>query len=230
VSELLLYFRIDRHGGTNRGRTAGLRILILLIFFNSCLSAIRPVFAEVAKHPWGLQIYGFATRYHHLIEYLPGSGVGLAVERRIVRNQFAVAAGIEYTRAAQALTLIGGSTEIHTDLYQSFVAARGIWRPRRQSRLALVLELQTGVLLLRSQPWTFDAGTFGKIKFNSKSEAKLALGWSGGAAFRVSERMAVLLFVKQEFSRFVQRQIGEAATPEAWRPRWNFAAGLSWQL
>jgi hypothetical protein len=230
VFELLLYFRIDRQDGTSRGRATRLLTLVLLIFFVSCLSAIQSVFAEVTRHPWGLQVYGFATRYHHLIEYLPGAGVGLAIERRITRNQFAVAAGMEYTRAAQALTLIGGSNEIHTDLYKSFVAARGIWRPRRQSRLALVLELQTGVLLLRSQPWTFDAGTFGKIKFNSKSEAKLALGWSGGAAFRVSERMAVLLFVKQDFSRFAHRQIGVAETPEVWRSRWNFAAGLSWQF
>ena len=207
-----------------------MRILVLLIFFISCPSAIQPAFAKVTKHPWGLQVYGFATRYHHRIEYSPGAGVGLAIERRIARSQFAVAAGVEYTRAAQVLTLVGGSKEIHTDLYQSFVSARGVWQPRRQSRLAIVLELQTGVLLLRSGPWTFDAGTFGKIKFNSKSEVKLALGWSGGAVFRVSERMAVLLFVKQNFSRFAQRQIGVLETPNSWRPRWNFAAGLSLQL
>lgn len=190
----------------------------------------RPVFADVTKPSWGLQVYGFATRYDHVIEYLPGAGVGLAIERRIARNHFAVAAGIEYTRAMQALTLIGGSKEIHTDLYQSFVAARGAWQPRRQARLIFLLELQTGVLLLRSRPWTFDAGTFGKIKFNSKNEAKLALGWSGGVAFRVIERMAVLLFVKQKFSRFAQRQIGVTETPKIWRAYWNFAAGLSWQF
>lgn len=202
----------------------------MLIFFLFCQPAIQPVFADVTKHSWGLRVYGFATRYHHATEYLPGAGVGLAIERRIARSQFAVAAGMEYTRATQVLTLVGGSQEIHTDLYQSFVAARGAWQPRRQSRLAFVLELQTGLLLLRSQPWTFDSGTFGKIKFNSKNDAKLALGWSGGVAFRVIERVAVLLFVKQKFSRFVQRQIGAAETPKIWRPFWNYAAGLSWQF
>jgi hypothetical protein len=86
------------------------------------------------------------------------------------------------------------------------------------------------LLFLRSRPWTFGAGTFGKIKFSPKSEANPALGWSGGAAFRVIERMAVLLFVKQNFSRFAQRQIGVAETTKVWRPRWHFAAGLSWQF
>lgn len=207
-----------------------MRIGIVLIFFLFSQPAIRPALADVTKPPWSLQVYGFATRYHHAIEYLPGAGVGLAVERRIVRNQFAIAAGVEYTRATQVLTLIGGSKEIYTDLYQSFIAARGIWQPRRQSRLTFVLELQTGVLWLRSRPWTFDAGTFGKIQFSPKGEAKLALGWSGGAAFRVSVRVAVLLFVKQKFSRFAQRQIGVAETPKVWRPYWLFAAGLSWQF
>ncbi|MCI0694854.1 hypothetical protein L0337_22955 [candidate division KSB1 bacterium] len=202
----------------------------MIFFLFSSRPSIQPVFADTTKHSWGLQVYGFATRYHHVIEYLPGAGVGLAIERRIAQNQLAIAAGVEYARAAQVLTLIGGSKKIHTDLYQSFVAARGEWQPRRQSRLAFVLELQTGVLLLRSRPWTFDAGTFGKIQFSPKSEAKLALAWSGGAAFRVSERVAVLLFVKQNFSRFAQRQIGVAEKPKAWRPRWHFAAGLSWQF
>jgi hypothetical protein len=206
------------------------KILFGLIFFLFHQPASRPAFADVPSRPWSLQVYGYATRYHSGIDYLPGAGVGLTFERRIARNQFAVAAGVEYTRATQALMLIGGSKEIHTDLYQSFVAARGVWQPRRQSRLAFMFELQTGLLLLHSQPWTFDAGTFGKIQFSPKSEAKLALGWSGGAAFRVIERVAVLLFVKQKFSRFAQRQIGVAETPKVWRPYWHFAAGLSWQF
>ncbi len=207
-----------------------LKILFGLIFSLSHQPAIRPAFADVPSRPWSLQVYGFATRYHSALDYLPGAGVGLTMGRQIVRNQLAVAAGVEYTRAAQALTLVGGSKEVHTDLYQGFVAARGAWQPRRQSRLTFLVELQTGLLLLRSQPWTFDAGIFGKRTFSSKSEAKLALGWSGGAAFRVIERMAVLLFVKQNFSRFAQRQIGVAETTKVWRPRWHFAAGLSWQF
>jgi hypothetical protein len=207
-----------------------LRIWALLSFFLFGQPAIRPAFADATKHLWGLQIYGFATRYHSAIDYLPGAGVGLAIERSIAPSQFAVAAGVEYTRATQVFTLVGGSQEIHTDLCHSFVAARGAWQPRRQSRLAFGLELHTGVFLLRSRPWTFDAGTLGKLKFNSKSEAKLALGWSGGVAFRVIERMAVLLFVKQKFSRFAQRQIGVAQTPKVWRRYWNFAAGLCWRF
>jgi hypothetical protein len=201
-----------------------------LIFFLFCQPGIRSAFAGATKHPWGLQVYGFATRYHSAIDYLPGAGVGLVVERRIARNLLAGAAGVEYTRARQAFTLIGGAQEIYTDLYQGFVATRGAWQPRRRSRLTFMLELQAGLLFLRSQPWTFDAGTFGKRPFSSKSEAKLALGWSGGAAFRVIERMAVLLFVKQNFSRFAQRQITVAETKKRWRPRWQFAAGLSWQF
>lgn len=228
--ELLLGFRIDRQSDASRGRTRSLRFSVVLSFFLFCQPAIRPAFADATKHPWGLQVYGFATRYQSVIDYLPGAGVGLAIERRIARCQFAVAAGMEYTRVTQIFTLVGGSQKIHTDLYQSFVAARGEWQPRRQSRLAFVLELQTGVLLLRSRPWTFDAGTFGKIQFSPKSEAKLALAWSGGAAFRVTERVAVLLFVKQNFSRFAQRQIGVAETPKVWRPYWHFAAGMSWRF
>jgi hypothetical protein len=203
-----------------------LRIGAVLIFF----LFNRSVFADATKHPWGLQVYGFATRYHSAIDYLPGAGIGLAIEHRITRNRFAIAAGMEYTRATQALMLVDGSQEICTDLYQSFVAARGTWQPRRQSRLAFVLELQSGVLLLHSRPGTLDAGTSGKIKFDSKSEAKLAIGWSGGAAFRVIERMAVLLFVKQKFSRFAQRQIDVTEATKLWRPRWHFAAGLSWRF
>ncbi len=212
------------------GRTRSLRFSVVLSFFLFCQPAIRPAFADVTKHLWGLQVHGFTTRYHSVIDYLPGAGVGLAIERRLARNQFAIAAGVEYTCATQVFTLVGGSQEIHTDLYQSFVAARGAWQPRRQSRLAFVLELQTGLLFLRSRPWTFDAGTFGKIRFSSMGAAKLALGWSGGAAFRVTERMAVLLFAKQSFSRFAQRQIGAEATTKAWRPHWHYAAGLSWQF
>lgn len=207
-----------------------MRLFAALICLLSCLFVLRPARADVPLRPWNLQAYGLAARYHHAVGYLPGAGVGLAIERRIVRNQFAVAAGIEYTRAAQTLTLIEGSKEIHADLYQSFVAARAIWQPRRQPRLTFFLEMQTGLLLLHSRPWSFDAGAFGKIKFNPKEEAKLALGWGGGAAFRVGERMAVLLFVKQKFSRFAQRQSGVAAAPKVWRPYWNFAAGLSWRL
>ncbi|MGH7453202.1 MAG: hypothetical protein ACRENG_17765 [bacterium] len=207
-----------------------MKILFGLIFFLSHHPAIRPACADIPLRLWSLQVYGFATRYHSAIDYLPGAGVGLAVERRIARNQLAVAAGVEYTRAAQAFTLVGGSKEVYTDLYQGFVAARGAWQPRRRSRLTFMLELQTGLLFLRSQPWTFDAGTFGKRTFSSKGEAKLALGCGGSAAFRVIERMAVLLFVKQNFSRFAQRQIGVAETTKVWRPRWHFAAGLSWQF
>lgn len=206
------------------------KILFGLLFFFSHQYVSRPAFADVPSRPWNLQVYGYATRYHSGIDYLPGAGIGLIVERRIARNHFAVAAGVEYTRAAQVLTLIGGSQEIHTDLYQSFVAARGTWRPRRQSRLAFTLELQSGLLFLRSRPWTFDAGTFGKINFHSKHEVKLALGWGGGASFRVIKRMAVLLFVKQKFSRFAQQQSGATETRPAWRPYWNFAAGLSWSF
>ncbi|MGH7599322.1 MAG: hypothetical protein ACREOI_23430 [bacterium] len=206
------------------------KILCGLIFLISHQPAIRPAFADVPSRPWSLQVYGFATRYHSALDYLPGAGVGLTVGRQIARNQLAVATGVEYTRATQILMLIGGSKEIHTDLYQSFVAARGAWQPRRRSRLTFLLELQTGLLLLRSQPWTFDAGIFGKRTFSSKSEAKLALSWSGGAAFRVIDRLAVLLFVKQKFSRFAQRQIGVTETTKVWRPLWHFAAGLSWQF
>jgi hypothetical protein len=206
------------------------KILFGLLFFLFHQPANRTAFADVPSRPWSLQVYGYATRYHSGIDYLPGAGVGLAFQRRIARNQSAVAAGVEYTRATQALMLIGGSKEIHTDLYQGFVAARGVWQPRRQSRLTCFLEMQTGLLFLRTRSWTFDSGTFGKIEFRPKNEAKLALGWSGGAAFRVIERVAVLLFVKQNFSRFGQRQIGVAEKPKAWRPRWHFAAGLSWQF
>lgn len=206
------------------------KILFGLIFFLFHQPASRPAFADVPSRPWSLQVYGYATRYHSGIDYLPGAGVGLTFERRIARNQFAVAAGVEYTRATQVLTLVGGSREIHADLYQSFLTARGAWQPRRQSRLAFLLELQTGLLMLYSQPWAFDAGTFGKIQFSSKREVKLALGWCGGATFRVGERMAVLLFVKQKFSRFAQRQIGVAETLKVWRSYWHLAAGLSWQF
>jgi opacity protein-like surface antigen len=204
--------------------------LVALIFFLSCLAAIQPARADVPSRSWNLHAYGFAARYHHAIGYLPGAGFGLAVERRLGRNQLGIAAGLEYTRATQVLTLIGGSPEIYTDLYQSFVAARGVWQPQKLSRLAFVLELQTGLLLLRSRPWTFDAGTFGKVAFPRKSEAKLVLGWGAGASFRVTRHVAVLFSVKQNFSRFAQRQIDVAETTRVWRPFWHYVAGLSWQF
>jgi hypothetical protein len=174
--------------------------------------------------------YGFAARYHADMGYLSGAGVGLNITRGIASNRFAGVVGVEYATATQTLVLVGGSSKHHIDLYRGFIALRGNWRPKPKSRLACHLELQSGWLFLRPRAWTLDAGVLGRITFQPKAEAKFAPAWSGGAAFRVVERMQVFLSVKQNFSRFARRQIDVYATTMVWRPYWHYRAGLSWHF
>lgn len=186
--------------------------------------------AQVPSHPWSIQAYGFAVRYHADMGYLPGAGVGLNLARGIAQNRLAIIAGVEYTAAAQTVMLIGGSSTSRVDLYRSFMALRGNWRQKQKSRWAFHLELQSGWLFLRPRPWTIDTGAPGRITFQPKAEIKFAPAWSGGATFRVVERLQVFLSVKQSFSRFARRQINVEATTMVWRPYWHYGAGLSWHF
>ena len=199
--------------------------IVLLLFWTQQFAN-----AQIPPHPWSVQAYGFAVRYHADMGYLPGAGVGLSLTRGIAQNRLAILAGVEYTAAAQALMLIGGSSTSLVDSYRSFMALRGAWRPKPKSRCAFHLELQAGWLFLRPRAWTLDAGALGPITFAPKAETKFAPAWSSGATFRVVECLQVFLSVKQNFSRFARRQIEVEATTMVWRPYWHYGAGLSWHF
>jgi hypothetical protein len=201
----------------------------LILFFSSQF-LVSLVWAADPAQNWHLQTYGFAARYHPIVGFESGAGAGLAIERGIARNWFAGAAGVEYIRAAQTLKLIGGSQRAYVDLFGSYLAGRGNWRPGKQTRLSLIAELQIGLLFLHPCPLRIDTGTFGATEFRPPSEIKFAPAFGGGMRFRVTRRAAVLFFIRQSFLRVASRQIDNDAATIVWRPYWHYGAGLAWLL
>jgi hypothetical protein len=220
-----------RRGGISiRNMCLNSYFICFVIFLWSSLYANPCLIGAVPTKQWSVQAYGFATRYHTAIDYAPGAGFGLALGRQFFSSWLALGAGMEYTRARQTLIVVRGVQQSKVDLYQIFLTGRGSWRPGKQSRLLLMAEAQAGILLLQPQPLTLDAGTSGSVRLHPKREVKLAPAMVGGMIFRVIREMAVLLFLKQSFSRFEERQIGLDKTTKRWRPYWLYGAGLSFHF
>ena len=196
----------------------------------SSLYAGFPVSAADTTHAWNAQLYGFVSRYHTAIDYSPGAGMGLAVEYELLPRCLTLAAGMDYTRATQALTLIGGSQHAFTRLYHSFLAADWRWYPLRQSRVALTAGIQIGLLFLRPQPLTLITGTAGLLELQPPAETKFVPAFGGGVICHAVHRIAVLFRVKQNFMRIEERQVDARNTTTVWRPYWRYEAGLSYSF
>lgn len=202
-----------------------MRTQFFFIFVLFCQTATLPAQTK----SWDLQAYGFITRYHAAIEYQPGTGGGFTVAHRLRKDWLWGAAGFEYTHATQELMLVGGRREARTNFYQSFMAMRGRWTIKKDLVTGFV-SLLGGCSLLRPQPLTLAAGTVGPVTLYPKSETKSVAAWSSGCTFRIRQEMAVLFEMKQNFSRFISRQLETTSTRSRWRPYWNFGAGLSWNF
>ncbi|MCG3118411.1 MAG: hypothetical protein ALAOOOJD_00611 [bacterium] len=198
-------------------------------FFFTLLLLCQTVTLPAQTKSWNVQTYGFFTHYHLAIAYQPGTGGGFTVGHRFHKNWLFGAAGFEYTATRQELTLVGGQQEARANFYHSLIALRGYWIIKKNWATGFV-SLLSGCSLLRPQPLTIDAGTAGRVTLYPKSETKFVAAWSSGCTFRIVQEMAVLLVLKQNFSRFANRQLEALPARNAWRSYWNFGAGLSWNF
>jgi hypothetical protein len=198
----------------------------LLFFFcgSNLLAQNNPVTPS-----WFVQTYGFVARYHSAIAYKPGAGVGLSIGHSIRKSWLSCAAGFEYTRAVQELRLIDGLYETRVNLYQSFFALQGSW-PLKPRAVTLFASLRNGLSFFRPQPVVIAAGTLGKINLHPDGETKFFVAWESGLAFHLVEGVAILFSIKQNFSRFANRQVGADHSASKWRPYWNYATGLSYHF
>lgn len=195
---------------------------IFLLFF--LLRATTNVSAQPAP-AWFVQTTVFAARYHPEIEYQPAVGAGASIGHFIHQNWLAIAAGFEYTRATQQLQLAAGRAETHTDIYRSLLTFKAA-RPLKPRTLVWFGSLHSGWSSFQPQRLTIDVGVAGKMTLRPAGEIKFVAAWESGLTLHVINAAALLLAVRQNFSRFTSRQLGSDQAERRWRHEWNYATGL----
>lgn len=178
---------------------------------------------------WFVQTTGFITRYHSAVDYQPGIGAGVSIGRLIHHHWLAVAVGLEYARATQKLLLVNGRYETGINIYRNLLTLRAT-RTLKQRRIFWFGSLQSGLSFYKPQPLTIDAGITGKMTLRPAGEKKIVVAWESGLNLYLLEDAALLLAVRQDFSRFAFRQLGSDQATNQWRPEWNFAAGVLYRF
>jgi hypothetical protein len=174
-----------------------------------------------------VQAYGFAAHYHSAIAFEPGGGAGAAVGRSFQRGRLRLEGGFEYMRAEQRLRLITGSRDARTDLYQVYCTAYVLALPDPEARIQLLTGLRMGLLHLRPQRLTLDAGAAGSIQVGAGAETKMSPGAGVGVMIWVTHRLAAVLLAQYHVLRVEVRRTESPGTQRAWKSYSHLRAGLS---
>ena len=203
-----------------------MRSNFFISFFLIACTASNLVAQRSPRPPaWFVQMTGLIARYHSAIEYQPGIGAGVSIGHLIQHHWLAATVSFEYAHTTQKLLLITGREETAVNIYRNLITLRAA-RALKHRRIFWYGGLQSGLSFFKPRPLTVDAGITGKMTLRPAGEKKIAVAWESGLNLYLREDAALLLAVRQNFSRFAFRQLGSNQITQQWRPEWNFAAGV----
>lgn len=202
---------------------------LLSFFLIFCIATNLTAQGPPRLPAWFVQTTGFIAHYHSAVDYQPGIGAGVSIGHLIHRHWLAVSVSLEYGHATQKLLLVDGRHETSINIYRHLLTWRAT-RALKQRRIFWFGGLQSGLSFLKPQPLTINAGITGKITLHPAREIKFVAGWESGLNLYLHENAALLLAVRQNFSRFALHQIGSDPVGNQWRPEWNFAAGVLYRF
>ncbi len=201
----------------------------ILFFLIACTATNLTAQRAPRLTAWFVQTTGFIARYHSAIDYQPGIGVGMSIGHLIHHHWLAVAVSLEYAHATQKLLLVTGNDETGVNIYRNLITLRAA-QALKHRRIFWFGGLQSGLSFFKPRPLTIDTGITGKMTLRPAGEKKFVVAWESGLNLYLLEDAALLLAVRQNYSRFAFRQLGSDQVTHQWRPEWNFAAGVLYRF